>query len=121
MESQTKFLNETYYDNVTIPNGTDTSNALDLGDHTLCGVEVPDSMTGTSLSFIVSIDGISYVPLKKTDGNLVTITINSSASMSAINPNDVSPARFVKIKSNANETGDKEIRLISIRIAETEC
>jgi hypothetical protein len=102
-----------------IPAGGTTSNAIDLGWHTLNGIEVPAGMSGTALTFLGSIDNITFVSLNNITGNPVTAVISSSPSMVVLSPLDTSCVRFVKVVSNSSETNGANMTAIGIKISQT--
>ncbi len=113
------YTDRLYFDPLTIKSGTDTTQVgIDLGNHTLNGVLVPDGMDGTSLAVLGSINGTDYFPLKNIDGNPVQIVIDSTATMYVLSPLDTSCVRYVKFKSDSTESADRVLTCIGIRISE---
>ena len=107
-----------YFDTVTIAAGQSTSIRLDLGEYTLCGVQIPAGMTGTALTFLGSVDDETYVPLKILSGTKLTMVIDATASVTAASPQDTACCRFIKVVSNAAEAAARDILLISVRAVE---
>lgn len=83
--------------------GQTTSANFSLYGTTAAGLIVPAGMTGTSLSFKVSIDGINFAPLNYGDNTPVTINISSSLGATSLPPFVFFPWRFIQIVSNATE------------------
>lgn len=92
-----------------------TSTAVDMGSSALAGVVVPSGMASTSLTFTVSIDGTTYVPMKDRFGNSITVTISSAAAFHSLR--DVLPlgVRFVKVISGSSET-TKTVQLVGQQV-----
>ena len=120
MSNRRSQIDEMYVDTITIPLGGTISGKLDLGNHVLCGVQIPAGMIGTGINVLGSIDGQTFVPLKNTAGDVLACVIDNTASMSVLSPQETSPARFIKLESNDTETAAVEITVISIRAAESE-
>lgn len=100
-----------FRDAVILDTETD-SDAVATAGLTPCGVFVPASFTGTTLSFLVSdaVDG-TYVPLHSTvSGSLLSFTVASSRYI-AFDPKDFQGVQFLKLKSGSAESGDKTLKL----------
>jgi len=113
------YTDRLYFDPMTILSGGNTPlKGLDLGNHTLNGIQVPAGMTGTALAILGSIDGENYFPLRTVDGNPVQIVLDGTAAMYVLSPLDTSCVRYVNIQSNDTEAADRELIAIGIRISE---
>lgn len=86
----------------TIDSSGTVSNAVDLGDRTLVGLQLP-TMTGTAITFqaSTSLDG-TYVAVKGSDGASISYTTASSTYV-AIQPAVLAGIRFIKIVSGSAE------------------
>lgn len=90
---------------VTIASGASLSDASDGKGKTLVGVEMPSAWTAAALSFMVSNDGSTYVPLYDQG---VEVTIPSSligtaeARSFALDPTQFLGFRYVKVRSGVN-------------------
>lgn len=116
-----RMQDELYFGTVTIADSADTSDALDIGSHTLCGVQVPAGMDSSSLSFLVSLDGVTFVPLRLYSGDDIMITLpDTDAAIYTLSPQDTSPARFIKVVGDSNESPAKDITIIAIKAAEND-
>ncbi len=112
-----KYIDVYYTDPVTIKSGGTISDPIDLGNHTLSGVQVPAGMTGTELTFLGSTNNQDYVPMKTISGDLFTIVVDATASITAINPQDMACVRYLRLVSNASEGADRAITMISVHAA----
>lgn len=100
---------------VTIADGASLSDALALGDYRgVATVRIPASWSTGVVSFAVSHDGTTYVPLYDRDGE-VTFPAASSVGFT-IDPTLFLGWAFVKVRSGtagsaANQTGAKVVGL----------
>ena len=110
------FSNITKFDNktVTIAISTDTSDALDVFNTSIVGIEVPASMTGTRLDILVSdTENGTYIPYRDNASlSPAGADIDASAARYGIKPNDTQALRFIKLLSNATETAERVIKII---------
>lgn len=97
---------------------TSTSAALNLASSgervTIVGIETPAALTGTALTFTVSNDDSTYLPLYDAGGILVTIPVGTSRHI-ALDPADFMSVGWVKVVSNATESGARVIKLLVAR------
>lgn len=96
---------------VTIANGQTTSSTAQLAA-VLCAIVMPAAFTGTTLSFQVSFDGVTFQPLYKTDGTLYSLTVAAGRTY-AVPPADFTAFPAVQIVSGANEGAARTITLLS--------
>ena len=86
----------------TIPISSTTSNAIGLGGQELCGIQLPATLTGTSITFTVATTlGGTYQPLYNSAGQ-VSYTV-AGGRFIAINPADFYGVSFFKIVSGSTE------------------
>ena len=92
----------------TIASGQTVSNAVDLGDNTLVGLQL-GTMTGTAITFqaSTSLTG-TYVAVKGSDGASISYTTASNTYV-AIQPAILAGVRFIKIVSNGAEASDRTV------------
>lgn len=105
---------------VTIASGASLSDALPLLYLTLVGLVLPALWTTASVSFAVSLDGTTYVPLYDESGELVITTADASRAIR------LDPAKFVgwlyvKVRSGTagapvNQAGARVISTVSAEI-----
>lgn len=94
----------------TIANAGTESAVINCGGLTLCGIFIPGTFDGTSLTFLVSptVDG-TYVPLKSTtSGTALTYTIAVSGYY-ALNPADFQGVNFIKLKTGSTQSGARTV------------
>lgn len=99
-----------------IPTGQTTSNAVDLKGNTLLGIVTPPALTGSALTFLVSVDGGDYVTLKKSEDGSSAYSVNVAANLYIpVVPSTWIGIRYVKVVSGSTETraGDTTIKLIA--------
>jgi len=84
--------------------------------HTLCGIVTPSVLTGTTLSFMVSIDGVSYYSLVGVDGVAVSLTVGVDKFV-RLNPSDFAGIEYLKLVSGSAEAADREFVLVYRSIA----
>lgn len=95
---------------VTIANGAQLSNVADLNNLTLCAVQTPASFTGTAITFEVSADNSTFVPVHVEGGTAYSITVASSRA-TIVDINKFRGFRYVKVKSGSAESGAKIVTL----------
>lgn len=96
--------------NVTIANGAQLSSAVDLLGFTLCAVETPGTFTGTAITFEVSSDNSTFVPVHKEDGNAYSITVAASRA-TIVDISKFRGFRYLKIKSGSAEGAARTVTL----------
>lgn len=90
------------------------SGAVDLGDMTLTGLIVP-TMTGTALTFQVSIDGTNFYVLHDYAKAAYTVTVDGTARAFYLLPATFAGWRFVKVVSGSAEGAERTITLIAVQ------
>lgn len=92
----------------TIDSSGTVSNAVDLGDRTLVGLQL-GTMTGTAITFqaSTSLEG-TYVAVKGSDGTSISYTTASDTYV-AIQPAILAGIRFIKLVSGSAEASDRTI------------
>jgi hypothetical protein len=99
---------------LTIANGATTSPALRVPTETMLGLITPAALTGTSLSFLVSMDNGTFVPLNDSGTNAaVSVTITPGRAY-AFDPILFLGWSYIKFVSNATELADR-IFTLSVR------
>jgi hypothetical protein len=85
---------------VTIANGQSLSPAVDFGDDRLHTILMPAAWTAANLTFQVSADGVSYIDLFTSAGELV---ITAAAARALALDQTIFPAfRFLKVRSGTS-------------------
>jgi len=94
----------------TILAGETISSAVSLSGTSLAGIDIPAGFEGTSLTFLVSSDGVTYREYKRmSDGALVTAVVGSNAAY-ASNYTDFVAYNFIKLVVDA-QVADIKITL----------
>lgn len=88
-----------------------TSGLCNLGGLRLFGIMTPGALTGTSLSFLVSVDGTTFNPLYDANGNLVSVSA-SAGRFIAFDPTLYAAVPYVQVVSNAAEAAARSITLV---------
>ena len=109
-------------DSVTIANGASLSGALILGLRSLFALELPAAWTTAAVTFAVSRDGTTYVPLNDVDGE---VTIGSAVAVASAGIS-VDPVLFagwshVKVRSgtSASPVNQGGARVVGVGVRET--
>lgn len=96
----------------TISNGTTTSGSIDLQGRGVVAIIMPAAFTGTSISFQISIDNVTFTDCYNTSNTQLTCTVTQGRAY-LFNANDLVGIRYLKIVSNASEGADRTLTLIS--------
>lgn len=99
-----------YYDE-TIANGATTTSARLVASETLVGIIFPSTLTGTAVSFLASVDGTNYHAVYDATGTAVSVAVVASAYR-ALDPITFLGCMYIKVVSNATESGGDTIRLV---------
>jgi hypothetical protein len=94
--------------------GTESAGKQLLSQH-LIGLDMPAAFTGTSVTFEVSQDNVTYKPVTKDDGNAYTVTVaaNKVVAINAAYTALMSRYTYLRIKSNAAEGAERTIEAIT--------
>jgi hypothetical protein len=95
---------------VTIALSGTTSAAIAAKGMSLVGVQLPATVTSTAMTFTVSSDGVTYVPLYNSAG-AVSYTI-AGGRFIAINPVDFYGATYFKIVMGSSEAASRSLTAI---------
>ena len=96
---------------VTIAASSTTSTLVYLKGFELTGILLPTAFTGTAVSFLASVDGTNFYPLKTTtSGTSLSYTVAPS-TFQAINPSDFAGVNYLKIVSNSSEAALRTLQL----------
>ena len=88
---------------VTIASGQTTSPAIVNNGLSLVGIQLPAAFTGTAISFLASVDGITFQPIYDTvSGTALSYTV-AQGHYVAINPQDFYGVVQFKIVSGSSE------------------
>lgn len=91
----------------TIANAGTVSGAIAIGDYAMLGFQLPAAFTGVAMTFQVSADGATYVPLRDQSGALITITVAQGNAYPF--PDEVGAWPYVKLVSGTAEGGARTI------------
>lgn len=95
---------------IMIASSGTTSAAIAAKGMSLVGVQLPATVTSTAMTFTVSSDGVTYVPLYNSAG-AVSYTI-ASGRFIAINPVDFYGATYFKIVMGSSEAASRSLTAI---------
>lgn len=104
--------------NTKIASGASQSGVVDLIGFLLAGIQMPTTWTAADITFLASLDGVTYQPVYNTDGDEYTIA-SAAAQASrfiAIDPRDFAGVRYLKIRSGTaaaavNQGADRTLGL----------
>ena len=96
---------------VTIASGQTKTDAINMSNFALMGVEVPATMTGTSLTFEAGSDAASTVPVRDVDGADFSVTLGSGAGVHTVNANDFASFKYIKIVSGSSEGAERTLKV----------
>lgn len=96
---------------ITIATSTTVSAAVDLGANTITGIQMPAAFTGTALTFQVSSDGSTYVPLYDASSTQYSMPVGPSRGYS-IDPAVFAGWPYVKVVSGTTEVANRTITLL---------
>lgn len=95
----------------SIASGQTTSGAVELKGLMLCGILLPAAFTGTTLTFLVSVDGTNFYTLKtSTSGTTLSYTV-AQGTYAALNPQDFYGVNYLKIVSGSSEGAARTLAL----------
>ena len=99
---------------VTIPAGETTSAAVSLNDNVPVALIIPDIFTGSTVAFKVSVDGVRLFSMKAVDDGSAAYTVKVAEGVYIpllytlwVGVN------WIQIVSNATETADRVIQLVT--------
>lgn len=96
---------------VTVLNGQTVSNAIDLGELAVVGLQTPAAFTGVAITFQASHDNTTFAAVTKVNGDPYALTVAASKYV-IIPPIDLCGARFIKVVSGSAEAADRDIVLL---------
>ena len=103
---------------VTIAATEAVSNAVNIGEKLLCGVQMPAAWTAADLTFEVSLDGVTWKSLTSTSGAEITVASPAAGALIALDPSDYLLAQLVRVRSGTAETpvaqaAERQITLVA--------
>lgn len=96
---------------VTIASSGTVSNAIDLGEGVLVGIQMPAAFTGIALTFQAS-DSLAGTYNAVTSISAAYSVTVAAAKYVSISPNDLAGVRFIKVVSGSAEGADRDIILM---------
>lgn len=93
----------------SIASGDTTSDDIEMRGEVATRIIFPDTMTGTSVSFLDTTDGAEE-PIYDGEGNLYTVPVVASASIALFSDSFLGVSKL-KVKSNANEGDDRTVKI----------
>lgn len=108
------FSNPADAQDVDIATSGDTSEDADLQGLRLFGIITPDTLDGANLTFNVSVDGSTWVPLVDEAGSAISVAMAVDQAISLANIfHHFAPWRYLQLVSDATETGDRTFTLVT--------
>ena len=96
---------------ITVATSTTISSAVDTEGMIPCGIVTPGTLTGTSITFQGSIDGVTFVPIYK-DGAAYSITVAASQYV-YVNPLVFLGLRYIKLVSGSAEAANRTLWVVA--------
>lgn len=96
---------------ITIANSTTISAAVSLIGVSILGIVTPAALTGTAITFQVSADGSTYVPLYDSTNTQVSVTVAASRGY-YLDPAIFAAWRYAKVVSGSAEAADRTFTLL---------
>jgi len=114
-----------FYREATIPSGSSLSNTVDLGEeynpgvYKVLAIQMPDEWTTARITFSVSYDGETFVPLYW-NGDLYEIDASGGSSASrgiSVEPSAFAGWPYVKIRSGKKsaeiqQAGERQLKVL---------
>lgn len=97
-----------------IPSGSDTSGNLNAGGRVPSALVMPAAWTAADITFEVSIDGSTWVPVHLADGTQYTLTVAASRFVS-LTADYFIGAKHVRLVSSVNQGADRTMTLMMSR------
>lgn len=83
--------------------GQSESNAVQLNEGTLVGLTVSGStLSASSVTFLASADGVTYLPLYDDTGTEVALTVSTAARNYTLDPSVFFPWNFIKARQGTS-------------------
>lgn len=96
---------------VTILSGATVSNAVDLGEMCLCGIQTPAALTSITFTFQGSSDNVTFCPITSQDGTAITAVVAASKLL-MLAPSNFAGVRYLKVVAGSAEGADRTIILL---------
>lgn len=98
----------------TIASGQSLSNAINIGELHLAGIQFPSGWDAASVTFQASVDNVNFVDVYTTTAEL-SITAAGANRYILLDPHQFSGMRYIKIRSGVsatpvNQTANRIIR-----------
>lgn len=81
-----------------IPNADSQSGIIDLREFNLVALQTPAAWTTANITFLGSLDGVTYCTVKDSGGTEVAVTTAASTSH-VLNPETFGGFRYLKVRS----------------------
>jgi hypothetical protein len=95
----------------TIANSAQNSSIVECGGFVLCGILLPAAFTSTALTFLASVDGVNFYPVKSTSsGTALSYTV-VQGTFCAINPQDFQGINYLKVVAGTAEGAARTLNL----------
>lgn len=108
MPGQNTTINRTHWTyTATISASGTTSGSIDLRNAAFGGVQLPSSMTGTTMTYTVSGDNSTFVALTDSAGNSISQTIAASKGFAL--PAEAFAFPFLKLVSGSSEASARSL------------
>lgn len=85
------------------------SSTITLNGLCLCAIQMPTTFTGTAITFLASVDNVTFQTLNvTTSGTALSYTV-AQARFVSLNPQDFQGVNYLQLVSNASEAADRTL------------
>lgn len=100
-----------------IRNGQSLSDNVDMGSYRLVGLSIPGTFEPTTVSFMASFDGSTWMPIFDATGTEVTATVSTNRRV-VLNPANFYGVKWVRVRGGTSGSpttvaADRTVRLIA--------
>ncbi len=110
MTNKAQFQQEICEVEVTILDGQTTSSIASLEGTSLISIDIPSTFEGTTLTFLVSFDGVNFIQYKRLVDGVAVAGIVSGEGAYATQVNDFAAYNFIKLVATT-QTGNVTLKL----------
>jgi hypothetical protein len=82
--------------------GQSQTGIIQLNELTLCGLTTGSNLSGSVLSFLVSLDGSNFYPLYDSSSAEVTISVSAASRAYAVDPSSFYSWNFIKLREGTS-------------------
>ena len=95
--------------------GQSASAAVDLVNLHIIGIDMPATWTAATITFLVSVDGVTYKTTTDTTGAEITVTAAASTHV-VVPPLSAPSARLIKLQSGASAAAVTQVAATTLTL-----